>query len=70
MVEECKVCYTSAKSRKLQGARMPNVGGCDRRKVATQGAFAGNHDNKILWSLGIIWGSCDLWRTFGHFVKF
>jgi hypothetical protein len=49
---------------------MLNVGGCDRRKVATQGAFVGNHDNKILWSLGIIWGSCDLWRTFGHFVKF
>jgi hypothetical protein len=49
---------------------MPNVGGCDRRKVATQGAFVRNHDNKILWSLGSIWGSCDLWRTFGHFVKF
>ncbi len=25
---------------------MLNVGGCDRRKVATQCAFVGNHDNK------------------------
>jgi len=56
MVEECKVCYTSAKSRKLQGARMPNVGGCDRRKVATQGAFVGNHDNKILFGDLAIFG--------------
>jgi hypothetical protein len=43
------------------------VGGCDRKKVATQGAFVENHVKESLWSLKIISGFCGLPKIFGDF---
>jgi hypothetical protein len=43
------------------------VGGCDRKKVATQGAFVKNHVKKILCSLRIICKFCGFPKIFGDF---